>query len=76
MKITEVDYVLKATEMPAKIRELVREPWTAVDPARAKDILREFPRPEGEKMSERYDEGQSEALDVHMSGLQRNTLGS
>src|SRR5262249_39934769 len=59
MKTVEVDYVLKITDMPKKIIELAREPWQAVEPSRAKDILREFPRPEGEKMSEQNDERMS-----------------
>jgi two-component system, chemotaxis family, protein-glutamate methylesterase/glutaminase len=56
IKAANVDYVLKVADIPGKIVELVREPWQPVESARAKDILREFPRPEGEKMSEQYDE--------------------
>jgi two-component system chemotaxis response regulator CheB len=56
LKTVEIDHVLKIAEMPLKILELVREPWHAVDSARAKDILREFPRPEGEKMDQQNDE--------------------
>src|SRR5262249_3049869 len=56
LKASNVDYVLKAREIAPKILELAREPWQAIEPSRAKDILREFPRPEGEKMSEQNDE--------------------
>ena len=56
MKTVDVDYVLKTVDMPGTIRDLVRESWESVESGRAKDILREFPRPEGEKMSEQYDE--------------------
>ena len=52
----DVDFVLEAAAIPSKIRELVREPWTDTEPARAKDILAEYPRPEGEKMREEFDE--------------------
>jgi len=56
IKAADIDYVLKVGQMPQKIQELVREPWESVESTRAKDILREFPRPEDEKMSEQYDE--------------------
>jgi len=56
LKTVDVDYVLGVAKMPAKIVQLVREPWRPTEPARAKDILSEFPRPEGEKMSEQNDE--------------------
>src|SRR5262249_42648836 len=56
LKIVDIDYVLKTADIPSKILELVREPWQAVEAARAKDILREFPRPEGEKMDQENDE--------------------
>jgi two-component system chemotaxis response regulator CheB len=56
LKAVEVDHVLKAAEIGPMICSLVCEPWRVVEPARAKDILREFPRPEGEKMSEQNDE--------------------
>src|SRR5262249_35480606 len=35
IKVAEIDYVLKVAEMPQKIMEFVREPWTEVDPSRA-----------------------------------------
>jgi two-component system chemotaxis response regulator CheB len=56
LKTVDADYVLKVAEMPEKILQLVDGPWEAIEPGRGKDILREFPRPEGEKMSEELDE--------------------
>jgi two-component system chemotaxis response regulator CheB len=56
LKVTDVDFVLKFAEIPQKIQELVREPWTPVERARARNILAEYPRPEGEKMREDFDE--------------------
>lgn len=56
LKIVDVDYALKASDIGPKIVELVHEPWQSLDKSRAKDVLREFPRPEGEKMSEQNDE--------------------
>jgi len=56
IKAANVDYVLKVSDMPQKIMELVREPWQSVESSRAREVLRDFPSPEGEKMSEEYDE--------------------
>jgi two-component system chemotaxis response regulator CheB len=51
-----VDVVLPAREIPAKLVELVREPWEAIEPARSKSVSQESPKPEGEKMSQEEDE--------------------
>jgi len=56
IQTVDVDFILKVSEMPAKIMELVREPWHSIEGKRAKDTLREFPPPEGEKMNPGFDE--------------------
>ena len=56
LKAVDIDYVLRAAEIGPKLIELDSGPWQPLEAARAKDILREFPRPEGEKMSEENDE--------------------
>ena len=56
MKAANVDYVLKVTDMPKKLMELVHEQWQPIELSRAKEVLRDFTSPEGEKMSEEYDE--------------------
>jgi two-component system chemotaxis response regulator CheB len=57
IKTAVVDYILKTAEIPPKVVSLVdEEVWRSVQPARAKDIRAEYPRPEGEKMSEQHDE--------------------
>src|SRR5262245_1327340 len=47
-----VDIVLPASAMPAKIMELVREPWKDKETSRAESVAEEVPTPEGEKMRE------------------------
>ena len=56
LKVISADYVLKASEISRKIVGLVKGRWHDVEPARARDILAEYPRPEGEKMREEFDE--------------------
>jgi two-component system chemotaxis response regulator CheB len=38
IKAADIDYVLKVSELPAKIQELVREPWQPSSRIRAKNI--------------------------------------
>jgi two-component system chemotaxis response regulator CheB len=50
------DFVLPASKIAEKIIELVHEPWTDAEPARAAEITLDLPNAEGEKMKEEEDE--------------------
>jgi two-component system chemotaxis response regulator CheB len=52
MRSTSVDFVLPAAEMPARIVDLVREPWKDMEPARAGELARIDETPEGEKLKQ------------------------
>lgn len=56
IKASAVDYVVRSAEIPKMIINLAKERWHDVTPSKAKDILAEHPRAEGEKLSEEYDE--------------------
>jgi len=56
MEIVDVDYVLKAMDMPHVIRGLVRESWRPIEPERARVIQRQAPSAEDERMNKADDE--------------------
>jgi two-component system, chemotaxis family, protein-glutamate methylesterase/glutaminase len=56
MRSVRLDFVLPASEIAGKIRELAKESWKDIEPARAKEVSRDPPSPEGEKMRENQDE--------------------
>src|SRR5262245_27408084 len=56
MEIVDVDYVLKAMDMPHVIRGLVRESWRPIEPERGRVIQRQAPSAEDERMNKADDE--------------------
>jgi len=56
LAIVDVDYVLKAAEMPQVIEDLAKEPWRPVEPERARAVRRQVLGPEDERMSKADDE--------------------
>jgi two-component system chemotaxis response regulator CheB len=56
LRTVDVDFVLRASEIAAKITELATEPWKDVEPARAITISKDVRDREGEKMKEDEDE--------------------